>query len=238
MKANFLELEEFETDQEKGVTQPPLVKAVDGERILLPSWESLDERQLSLKTLFYNRASRRKFSLEPLTQEELSWLLFSTQGIKKKVNDKATYRPVPSGGARHSFETYLVLFHVEGLVPGLYYYDPVEHGLVLIEKGEFGQAAIEGTLDQDFAGNAAVTFVWACIPYRSEWRYHISAHKTMLLDAGHICQNLYLAAESIGCGTCAIAAYDQEKMDQLIHVDGEDEFVVYVAPVGRRPEKN
>ncbi|RLC52077.1 MAG: SagB/ThcOx family dehydrogenase, partial [Candidatus Cloacimonadota bacterium] len=92
---------------------------------------------------------------------------------------------------------------------------------------------IEATLDQKFTGESAAVFVWSVIPYRSEWRYSIAAHKTMLLDAGHVCQNLYLACEAIKAGTCAIAAYDQKKMDELLRLDGQDEFVVYLAPVGK-----
>ena len=48
-----------------------------------------------------------------------------------------------------------------------------------------------------------------------------------------MCRNLYLACESIGCGTCAIASYRQEELDQFLGLDGEDEFVVYLAPVGK-----
>ncbi len=71
------------------------------------------------------------------------------------------------------------------------------------------------------------------MPYRAEWRYNIASHKAMLLDAGHICQNLYLACESIEAGTCAIAAYDQEKVDALLGLDGENEFSVYLSPAGK-----
>lgn len=66
-----------------------------------------------------------------------------------------------------------------------------------------------------------------------EWRYLEAAHRVILLDAGHVCQNLYLACENIGAGTCAIAAYDQEAMDSLLGVNGESEFTVYLAPVGK-----
>jgi nitroreductase len=66
-----------------------------------------------------------------------------------------------------------------------------------------------------------------------EWRYHIAAHKVIALDAGHVCQNLYLACTAITGGTCAIAAYHQELMDRLVHVDGSDEFVIYLAAVGK-----
>jgi SagB-type dehydrogenase family enzyme len=55
----------------------------------------------------------------------------------------------------------------------------------------------------------------------------------ILLDAGHVCQNLYLACEAIGCGTCAIGAYNQEKMDAVLGVDSKNEMTVYCAPVGK-----
>jgi SagB-type dehydrogenase family enzyme len=89
------------------------------------------------------------------------------------------------------------------------------------------------TLGQNWISSAAAVFIWAAIPYRMEWRYGPAAHRVILIDAGHVCQNLYLACEAIGAGTCAVAAYDQELMDQLLGVDGKDEFVIYLAPVGK-----
>ncbi len=71
------------------------------------------------------------------------------------------------------------------------------------------------------------------MPYRMEWRYDIAAHKVIAIEAGHVCQNLYLATAAIGAGTCAVAAYNQELMDQLLRVDGKDEFTIYLAPVGK-----
>jgi SagB-type dehydrogenase family enzyme len=88
-------------------------------------------------------------------------------------------------------------------------------------------------LGQIFVARSAVTFVWTTIPYRMEWRYSLAAHRVILIDAGHVCQNLYLACEAIRAGTCAVAAYDQEQLDRLINVDGADEFSVYLAPVGK-----
>ena len=78
-----------------------------------------------------------------------------------------------------------------------------------------------------------MVFIWTAIPYRTEWRYSMVAHKIIAMDAGHLCQNLYLASEAIGAGTCAVGAYNQSEMDTIVGVDGEDEFVIYVAPVGR-----
>ena len=80
---------------------------------------------------------------------------------------------------------------------------------------------------------AAVNFFWTTIPARMEWRYGLAAHKTIALDAGHVCQNLYLACEAVGAGTCAIAAYDQEAFDAMLGLDGDTEFTIYLAPVGK-----
>ncbi len=78
-----------------------------------------------------------------------------------------------------------------------------------------------------------MTFIWTVIPYRTEWRYSMLSPKIIAQDSGHLCQNLYLASEAIGAGTCAIGAYDQSKIDPILGVDGEEEFTIYMAPVGK-----
>ncbi len=88
-------------------------------------------------------------------------------------------------------------------------------------------------LGQKFVADSAVVFVWTTVVYRMEWRYLQAAHRVILLDAGHVCQNLYLACEAIQAGCCAIAVYDQEAMDELIQVDGKEQFTIYLAPVGK-----
>nr|WP_204401795.1 SagB/ThcOx family dehydrogenase [Alkaliphilus hydrothermalis] len=238
MKANFDELKEIETDQRKELPQPPLQKEVsesDGKKIRLPkvNKEALSNNDL-LKVL-QKRRSHRKFENKALTLEEFSFLLWATQGIDEiKGDNYATLRPVPSGGARHPFETYLAINQVEGLQKGIYRYLPLSHELLfLFEIEDMEDTVSTACLGQKFVGNSACVFIWSCIPYRGEWRYNVAAHKTMLLDAGHLCQNLYLACEAINCGTCAIGAYDQKMIDGLLKLDGEDEFVVYLSPVGK-----
>lgn len=146
--------------------------------------------------------------IRSLTLDELSFLLWATQGVKDiRGNNYCTLRPVPSAGARHPFETYLAVNRVEGLTPGVYRYLALTHELLLLkEDDKLEEKLSELTLGQKFVGKSAVTFIWSAIPYRSEWRYSTVAHKPILLDAGHVCQNLYIACEVIGCGTCAVAA--------------------------------
>ncbi|MDM8536256.1 SagB/ThcOx family dehydrogenase [Desulfobacterales bacterium HSG17] len=146
----------------------------------------------------------------------------------------SAYRNVPSAGCRHALETYLAVFNVDNLDPGVYRYLPLSHQLVFEFKDDMlSEKMITASLGQSYPGKSAVTFIWAAIPYRMEWRYGLAAHKVIALDAGHVCQNLYLACEAIDAGACAIAAYDQEELDELIGLDGDEEFAVYLAPVGK-----
>lgn len=237
MKSNFADWDDIKSDQEKELPQPSLEKPYDeaAELIDLPEISEKVLSKTDVLTVFNDRKSHRKYTEESLSLEELSFLLWATQGVKKvTAKNYATMRTVPSGGARHAFETYLVINRVDGLKKGVYRYLALSHKLIfLFDDENMEQKVTEVTLNQPFAGKSAVTFIWSCIPYRGEWRYHVSAHKTMLLDAGHVCENLYLACEAIHCGTCAIAAYDQSSIDKFLGIDGEDEFVVYLAPVGK-----
>ena len=228
----------IESDQQKGVSPPPLQRPYPQDVALVDlfSPEEFSVGNRPLIDVIKSRRSRRQFSDEPLTLEELSFLLWATQGVQRVSENKVnTLRTVPSAGARHPFETYLVVNRVRGLDSGLYRYLPLNHKIypLLEVDREFLQRLTEATLGQSFIGEGAVVFVWTIVPYRAEWRYLIWAHKAAALDAGHVCQNLYLACESIDAGTCAVAAYDQKKMDALLGVDGMEEFTIYLAPVGK-----
>jgi len=233
---------DFDTsDQNMGVATPAIEKepAENARIFTLPTPDVWHETlgSMSVRTAMFQRKSWRKYSQEPLSLEELSYLLWVTQGVRRK-KEHVTLRTVPSAGNRHALETYLSVFNVEGLEEGIYRYLPSRHQLVLEKQPEnLRQKTAIAALDQPFAGKSAVTFIWTAIPYRMEWRYVEASVKVIAMDAGHVCQNLYLACESIGAGTCAIAAYHQQLADQLLQVDGEEEFVVYMAPVGKQVNK-
>lgn len=148
-------------------------------------------------------------------------------------NHYATLRTVPSGGARHAFETYLAVRKVTGLSAGVYHYLPLEHALEPIGPLENPQEQITAAMHgQKWAGNCAVAFLYSFVAYRAEWRYSTSAHRVALIDAGHVVQNLYLACEAIGCGTCAVAAIDQAVADGLCRLAGQG-GIHYLRRAGR-----
>jgi len=225
------------SDQALGLPCPPLQKpTLSGAKIIdlpVPDPQTLIHNDLF--RAIKERQSKRKFIERSLTLDELSYLLWSTQGVKKVVADgRVSLRTVPSAGARHPFETYIGVNRVEGIEPGIYRYLSIENKLeFLFQDPDMVKHLIEAGVGQRFVGECAVCFIWSCIPYRGEWRYTVASHKNMLLDAGHLCQNLYLACETIECGTCAIGAYNQDIIDKYLKLDGKDEFVVYLSPVGK-----
>lgn len=238
LKAHNWELRgSFVSDQQKGLPPPPVQEPYPAGSTLIDLIppEKLSVGDAPLKRIISQRRSQRRFTREPLSLEELSFLLWATQGVQEVVRGGvAVMRTVPSGGARHAFETYLFLHWVEGVPAGMYRYLSMEHQLChLYSDPGLAEKINAGCYAQRFVGNSAAVFIWSVLPYRMEWRYGEISPKIIALDAGHLCQNLYLACEAIGAGTCAIGAYHQAKMDAILGVDGTDEFTIYLAPVGK-----
>lgn len=230
------EWDSLQLDQRDKIPHPPVQKPypVSIPLIDLTPVEELTLGSISVFEAIRKRVSHRTYTSQPISLDELSYLLWATQGVHRVIRGGQTIRrTVPSGGARHPFETYLFINHVDSLKTGLYRYLGIEHKLLPIKfDKDLVNDVYEGTYEQ-YVHESAVVFIWTAIPYRSEWRYGPLAHKMIAQDSGHLCQNLYLACESLGIGTCAIGAYNQKVMDQVLEVDGEDEFTVYVATVGR-----
>jgi SagB-type dehydrogenase family enzyme len=233
------------TDQNRGVEAPPIEKpySPDSKRVKLIKTDWDQFFNISLAEAIKDRESRRRYNKEALNLLELSFLLWATQGVRMYTGNYA-FRNVPSAGCRHALETYLAIFNVEcgkegteagdKLEPGIYRYLPLTHELLFeFHEDHLKEKMIKATFNQKFAGQSAVTFIWSAIPYRMEWRYGLDSHKVIAMDAGHVGQNMYLACEAIGAGTCAIGAYDQEYLDNLLLLDGEEEFAIYLAPVGK-----
>ena len=227
------------TAQNRRVPAPPVQKPTPPgiTRFHLPDGAAALARlgHMPIGEAITRRESVRDYTTVPLTIEELSALLWATQGVRKVLSPSTALRAVPSAGARHAFETYLTVNRIEGLSSGLYRYLPFDGQLAQLAVDEqIGQKAAVACLGQAFVAAAAATFFWTVIPARMEWRYDLAAHKVIAIDAGHVCQNLYLACTCIGAGSCAIAAYDQDACDRLLGIDGDEEFTVYISSVGKR----
>lgn len=184
-------------------------------------WETIKERR-----------SVRDFSNQPIEHAELSQILWAAQGITRTEMGHG-FRAAPSAGALYPVETYISAQLVRDIPPGIYHYAPQEHALELLHGGDFREDVAKAALDQDFLAEAAVLFAWTAVFPRSAWKYGDRAIRYVYLDAGHIAQNVALAAVALGLGSCQIAALYDDEVNALLGVDGEDESILYMTAVGR-----
>ncbi|UCH03230.1 MAG: SagB/ThcOx family dehydrogenase [Candidatus Bathyarchaeota archaeon] len=227
-----------ESDQTRGLPQPPLeIEPQAGWKIIpLPVPNRLELGHVDLRRALEDRRSVRTYSEQPFTLAELSWLLWSCQGVKAVSNRPVTLRTVPSAGARHAFETYLLVNNVTGLEPGLYKFLAIDHTLAAVNlKAGIADRVADACYQQQFVKTCAVTFIFTAAAYRMYWRYGARGYRYLFLDAGHVSQNLYLAAEAFGGGACAIGAFYDDEINRILDLDGQEQFVIYVTTTGKKP---
>jgi SagB-type dehydrogenase family enzyme len=225
------------SDQSRGKRIPPFEMPAEknAQLISLPGITGGEIPAIDLTEAINRRRSIRQYADISLSLEELAYLLWITQGVKEVIPGSATLRTVPSAGARHALETYLLINRVKGLEPGLYRYLALEHALVFIDMAEDISLLItESCLGQSMVMRSGCTFIWVADIYRMTWRYGERGYRYIFLDAGHICQNLYLGVEAVGCGACAIAAFSDEHLNRVLELDGEKRFALYLATVGKK----
>lgn len=223
--------------QMAGMPQPPLELDFDRSKKVfeLPQPGEIEVNTLDVRKAIELRRSIRSYSGQSLAIDELAYLLWCTQGVQKVVMDSATLRNVPSAGARHALETFLLLNNVDGMNPGIYRYLALEHMLTEINlQPELADRVTEACFGQKMVKACPAVFIWVAVICRMNWRYASRGYRYILLDAGHVCQNLYLAAESLGCGVCAIGAYSDDGINKILNLDGREHFVVYMAALGKK----
>mgnify|MGYP001286546793 CR=1 FL=1 len=186
----------------------------------------------SLARLLSKRRSRRAFSGESISLGDLSFLLWASDG-KSSRRMPSHLRTAPSAGARHPLDTYCIISHVEGLAPGVYRYRLDEHSLEMLREGDFRAATVKATAGQEWTFGAAVVFAFIAEFARTTSRYKDRGYRYVFLDAGHICQNLYLAAEALSYGVTGIAALVDDEVNAIVAADGTERSVVYMAALGR-----
>ncbi len=174
------------------------------------------------------------FSRSKINLKELSYLLWCTQGFRKIVAETIQLRIVPSSGSRYPLETYFVANEVEGLETGLYRYLPRSHSIVA-ERIDSGLILEMSTASLNFKvmTRAAITFLWVAVPYRSVWALGNRGYRSVLIEAGHTCQNLILAAAGLGYEVFPTDMFHDELIAKLANLDPEIQWPVYLAAVGK-----
>ena len=215
-------------------TPPPMPELPwQGETRDLPDPMAVDVKAVDLKTAILERKSERVFMDDPIALDDLSFLLWATQGVKE-VDQMETFRTVPSAGARHAFETFVVANRVDGLDAGLYRYLALGHKLGVVDTSEaVGDQVAQTSLQPDLIQTSAATLIWTAVVERMTWRYSDRGYRYLHLDAGHVGQNLYLAVQAVNCQTCTSAAFDDDALNRALKLDGVKHFAIYFGAIGR-----
>jgi len=201
----------------------------DSVKVVLPSLEA--DNHMTLDETLNERKSVRRFRAEPIPLAQLSYLIWASTGIQR-TEQGYEFRTAPSAGALYPIETYIVANKVRDLEPGVYHYGIRNHELERVRSGDLRRPIVAAALGQEMCAEAAAVFVWTAMFARARWKYAQRAYRYIYLDAGHVAENLALAAVSLGLGACQIGALFDDEVNKLLDVDGAEESVVYMSVVG------
>ncbi len=233
LKPDWAKLRTIKTDRNLELPRPIQFKQATPEmKIIDLPIEFPNIKQKTLAECIKNRRSLRKYSETPFTFEEVTYLLWETARIDSH-RPGITFRTIPTGGATNAMETYIYFNNVEGYKKGIYLYIQDKHQLALIEEDDSLEQRMNNALNRQLRG-ASIVVILSAVPYRSEYKYSFTAHKMIAMEAGHACQNLSLAAEIVEGGAVALAAYNQTLVDEVLQLDGVEEFSTYCIPVGKK----
>jgi SagB-type dehydrogenase family enzyme len=186
-----------------------------------PLWQALSARR-----------SQRRFQPVAIPESHLSQLLWAAQGVTLQT-EGYSFRTAPSAGALYPVETYVVVNAVAGVEAGVYHYAVRDHALEELRAGDCRAEVARAALDQAVAARANAVFVWTAWFQRSKWKYRQRAYRYVYLDAGHIAENVALAAAGLGLGSCQVGALYDGEVNALLGIDGQEESVVYMTVVGK-----
>ncbi|MEN6338436.1 MAG: SagB/ThcOx family dehydrogenase [Phycisphaerales bacterium] len=210
--------------------RPELYKSYpDSEKAPLPMFEP--DPLMTLDQILSDRKSVRRYQVKPLSLGQLSYLLWASNGIQRS-EDGREFRTAPSAGALYPIETYVVANDVSDLERGVYHYGLRSHELERIQAGDLRESVAAAALGQTTCAKAPVVFAWTAIFARTTCKYGQRSYRYIYLDAGHIAENLALAAVSLGLGSCQIGALYDDEVNKLLGVDGVEESIVYMSAVG------
>jgi SagB-type dehydrogenase family enzyme len=211
--------------------KPEIYKSYPSSKtIQLPSQHQ--ESTILFTQVLQRRKSVRAFSTHSLSKSDLAFLLWASTGIQR-VEHGYEFRTAPSAGALYPIETYIAINNVQEVEEGIYHYNIRNHILEELKTGNFGDALAHAALDQQMCAAASVVFVWTAFFKRSKWKYAQRAYRYIYLDAGHVAQNLALAATSISCGSCQVGAFFDDEVNSIVGVDGTEESSICLSVVGQ-----
>ncbi|MEB3862145.1 MAG: SagB/ThcOx family dehydrogenase [Desulfurococcales archaeon] len=196
--------------------------------------EPLESTGVDVLHAIRSRRSRRRYSREPLSLEEVSTILYHTVGITGKALWGGPKRAYPSSGALQPVEVYASIHRVDGVEPGIYHYNPRVHGLELLRPGDYSRTLASIALDQDHVSSAPLVMILTAVYSRTLQKYGQRSYRYVHWDTGFAGENVYLACEGLGLATVAVGAFYDEEICSLLGIDCRLEIPMLLFPIGRR----
>ena len=201
------------------------------QKVKLP--ENIPLLKISLSKVLLERRSERNFLGKPTNAACVGTLLFYSSGIIPGVKQwNSTRRFYPSAGARYPLEVYLSIGNVKGLKNGLYHYNVRDHSLDVLWQKENVNKMIARLTNQDWVVGSNIIILITSVFQRTQIKYGDRGLRHIFLEGGHLAQNIYLVATTLGLKVCAIGGFVDDRINKIIDIDGENEGILYVLAVG------
>jgi SagB-type dehydrogenase family enzyme len=207
----------------------PLYKTYDSAQKTKLPISSLEG--ISLNDAIAKRKSIRSFAEKKLNLQQVSIILQSADGITHYYKTYAL-RSAPSGGALYPIDIYLFASGVDSLPNGMYHFQVSDSSLELVKEGNFNDQLCKASFDQECVGASPITLVLTARFPRSTKKYADRGYRYTYMEAGSICQNIYLQTASLGLGTVSVGAFNDDALNLLLKVDGIEEAALLIMPVG------
>lgn len=211
---------------------PPFRVYPDRERHLLPGRDF--KLPVSLGEALRSRRSTRLFESGALESEVLGRLLHASLGVRGYVDvdgERVTKRPFPSAGGQYPLEVYVATQSVTGVPDGAHHYSVREHELVTRRSGAIHPRLADLAIHQEMIASANFVVIITAIFERTMWRYEQRGYRHILLEAGHLGQNLCLCAAALGLGAVPIGAFYDHELNALLRLE-PDELALYMICCG------
>jgi SagB-type dehydrogenase family enzyme len=209
-------------------------------RVALPTASTIERADVPFDRVLASRRSVRRFSADSIPLDDLSHLLHQTYGITGQTalpgGGVQHFRAAPSAGALYPAEMYVGARNVAGLEPGIYHYEVGDHALALLRPGDPTETLWEVCCRQEYARQAAVTILISGVFERTKRKYGERGYRYVFLDVGHLAENLCLSATSLGMAVTTTCGFFDDGANRVLHLDGLEETVLYVAFLGNRQD--
>lgn len=206
----------------------PYLERTPGIGVALPPLA--DPPDLTVAQALEQRRSLRDYADREMTAGEVAWLVHAATGVTSAQG----LRAAPSAGALYPLETYVAVSRVQGIDPGLYHVDVRARELEPIRRGSVAGDLLIAGLGQDFLRTAPVVLIITGLFQRVRWKYRQRHYRYVCWEGGHVTQNVYLAAEAAGLGACMVGAFLDNRLNDLLRVDGRTEAALGLIAVGPR----